>query len=86
VNLAGDSLGASNSRLTLVESSEWRSKAWYLDLRPLRIPCDAPAGEYPLVLSVYDPLRLAEQGPLPRMNADGSAGDTWLYLTTLFVN
>ncbi len=86
VNLAGDSQSASNDRLTLVKSSDWRSNAWYLDLRPLGIPCDAPAGEYPLVLSVYDPLRLAEQGPLPRINADGSAGDTWLYLTTLFVN
>ena len=86
VDLAGESLSASNSRLTPVGSSDWQPNAWYLDLRPLRIPCDAPAGEYPLVLSVYDPLRLAEQGPLPLINADGSAGDTWLYLTTLFVN
>ncbi|MDE0327648.1 MAG: hypothetical protein OXH77_00290 [Anaerolineaceae bacterium] len=85
VNLAGESLGARNARLTTVDSSMWKTKAWFLDLRSLTVPCDAPAGEYPLVLSVYDPLLLAEEGPLPLINADGSAGDTWLYLTTLFV-
>ena len=86
VDLAGGSLSASNARLTAVDTSNWQTKAWFLDLRSLTVPCDAPAGEYPLVLSVYDPLALAEEGPLPLINADGSAGDTWLYLTTLFVN
>ncbi|MCY3944915.1 MAG: hypothetical protein OXF44_01350 [Anaerolineaceae bacterium] len=86
VDLAGESRSASNDQLTTVNSAVWAPGLWFLDLRPLRIPCDTPAGEYPLVLSVYNPLRLAEQGPLPRINADGSAGDTWLYLTTLFVN
>ncbi len=86
VNLAGEALGANAERLTTVDTSDWETNAWFPDLRPLTIPCDAPAGEYPLVLTVYDPLRLAEQGPLPLINADGSAGDTWLYLTTLFVN
>ncbi|MCE2488932.1 MAG: hypothetical protein J4G17_03045 [Anaerolineae bacterium] len=86
VNLAGEALGANAERLTTVNTSDWETNAWFPDLRPLTIPCDAPAGEYPLVLTVYDPLRLAEQGPLPQINADGSAGDTWLYLTTLFVN
>ncbi|MCY4526159.1 MAG: hypothetical protein OXB89_06085 [Anaerolineaceae bacterium] len=86
VDLAGESLSASNERLTTVDTSDWETNAWFPDLRPLTIPCDAPAGEYPLVLTVYDPLRLAEQGPLPLINADGSAGDAWLYLTTLFVN
>ena len=45
--------------------------------RPLQIPCDALPGEYPLVLSIYDPkVLLQEQGPLPLIQADGSAGDT----------
>ncbi|MCY3908356.1 MAG: hypothetical protein OXF63_14025 [Anaerolineaceae bacterium] len=86
VNLAGESLSARNARLTTVDSSMWKTKAWFLDLRSLTVPCGAPAGEYPLVLSVYDPLLLAEEGPLPLINADGSVGDAWLYLTTLFVN
>lgn len=86
VNLAGDPLSASNSRLTLVDSRDWQPGTWYLDLRTLTVPCDAVVGEYPLVLSVYDPLALAEEGPLPLINADGSEGDTWLYLTTLFVS
>ncbi len=85
VNLAGEPVSASNSRLTLVDSSDWQPGAWYLDLRPLTLPCDAAVGEYPLVLSVYDPPALAEAGPLPLINADGSEGDAWLYLTTLFV-
>ncbi len=86
VDLAGESLGARNARLSAVDSSNWETKAWFLDLRSLTVPCDAPAGEYPLVLSVYDPLMLAEQGPLPLINTDGSAGDAWLYLTTLLIN
>ena len=86
VDLAGEALSASNDQLTTVNSAVWAPQLWFLDLRPLTIPCDTPAGEYPLVLSVYDPLQLAERGPLPRIDADGSAGDSWLYLTTLFVN
>ncbi len=86
VDLAGEALAASNDQLTTVNSAVWAPQLWFLDARPLTIPCDAPAGEYPLVMSVYDPLLLAELGPLPLTNADGSAGDTWLYLTTLFVN
>ena len=86
VNLAGESVGASNDRLTTVNTGVWGPDAWFLDVRPLQIPCDALPGEYPLVLSIYDPLLLQEQGPLPLIQADGSAGDTWLYLTTLFVS
>ena len=59
---------------------------WYPDGRILRIPCDAPAGEYPLIFSVYDPESNAASDKLPLIQADGSAGDTWLYLTTLFVS
>ena len=55
----------------------------------LQIPCDTPAaGEYPLMLqSCYDPLSNCElSDKLALIQADGSEGDTWLYLTTLFVS
>ena len=86
VNLAGESVGASNDRLTTVNTGVWGPDAWFLDVRPLQVPCEAAPGEYPLVLSIYDPLLLQEQGPLPLIQADGSEGDRWLYLTTLFVS
>ena len=85
-NAAGDSsVAAANDRLTTVYTGVWGPDAWFLDARTLQIPCDAPPGDYPLVLSVYDPLTLATRGALPLVDADGVAGDTWLYLTTLFV-
>ena len=59
---------------------------WYPDGRILRIPCDAPAGEYSLIFSVYDPESNAASDKLPLIQADGSEGDRWLYLTTLFVS
>ncbi|MCY4022499.1 MAG: hypothetical protein OXF32_03550 [Anaerolineaceae bacterium] len=67
-------------------TQDWLPGNWYPDGRLLKVPCDAPAGEYPLILSVYDPASSAANDKLPLVNADGSAGDTWLYLTTLFVN
>ena len=70
------------------ESTRFREPgdAWYLDARRLLIPCDTPAGEYSLLLIVFDPLSLELSDKLPLIQADGSAGDTWLYLTTLFVS
>ena len=72
-------------------TSEWvryREPAdeWALDARDLQIPCDTPAGEYPLLLIVFDPLSLELSDKLPLIQADGSEGDRWLYLTTLFVS
>ena len=86
VNDAGESVSASNDRLSTVNTGVWGPDVWFIDSRPLQVPCDALPGEYPLVLSIYDPLLLPEQGPLALIQADGSAGDTWLYLTTLFVS
>ena len=57
----------------------------FLDVTRLQLPCDAAPGDYSLVLSVYDPKTLDEGGPLPLMGAEDSAGDAWLYLTTLFI-
>ena len=70
------------------ESTRFREPgdAWYLDARDLQIPCDTPAGEYPLLLIVFDPHSLELSDKLPLINDDGSEGDRWLYLTTLHVN
>ena len=70
------------------ESTKYREPedVWYLDARRLQIPCDAPTGEYALLLIVFDPSSLEVSDKLPLIQADGSAGDTWLYLTTLFVS
>ena len=67
-------------------TQDWLPGNWYPDGRLLEIPCDAATGAYSLIFSVYDPASNAASDKLPLINADGSAGDTWLYLTTLFVN
>ena len=66
-------------------TQDWLPGNWYPDGRLLEVPCDAAAGAYSLIFSVYDPASSAASDKLPLINADGSAGDTWLYLTTLFV-
>ena len=79
---------ASTDNMLTSESTRFREPAseWALDARDLQIPCDTQAGEYPLLLIVFDPLSLELSDKLPLIQADGSAGDTWLYLTTLFVS
>ncbi|MDE0327649.1 MAG: hypothetical protein OXI78_01000 [Anaerolineaceae bacterium] len=68
------------------DTRDWRPGRWYPDGRTLQVPCEAAAGAWSLILSVYDPETDALNDKLPLIRADGSAGDTWLYLTTLFVN
>ena len=67
-------------------TDEWTTQRWYLDLRELQIPCDAPSAPYSLLFTVYDPESNALNDKLPLLRPDGSPGDTWLYLTTLFVD
>ncbi|MCY4022496.1 MAG: hypothetical protein OXF32_03535 [Anaerolineaceae bacterium] len=66
-------------------TQDWHPGRWYPDGRTLQVPCEA-AGAWSLILSVYDPETDALNDKLPLVNADGSAGDTWLYLTTVSVN
>ncbi len=68
------------------DTQGWLPQRWYPDGRTLHVPCDATTGAWSLILSAYDPEADTYNDKLPLINADGSAGDTWLYLTTLFVN
>ena len=79
---------ASTDHMLTSESTRLQEPAneWFLDARDLQIPCDTPAGEYPLLLIVFDPHSLELSDKLPLINDDGSEGDRWLYLTTLHVN
>ena len=76
----------SDRKLTTANTVFWREEVWYLDVRDLQIPCDTPAGDYSLLLIVYDPRSMEASDKLPLIQADGSEGDRWLYLTTLFVS
>ena len=63
----------------------WQPGQIYFDERELRLPCDLPAGEYPLLLGMYEtasaPLRT-----LHAHSADGvDTGESLHYLTTLVV-
>lgn len=59
----------------------WQPGQLYLDVRSLTVPCDAKAGDYPLIVSLYDYRTL--EG-LPIAGQDGSPRDT-AYITTIHV-
>ena len=82
----GGVLASADSAPVGGDTQGWLPGRWYPDGRTLHIPCEAATGAWSLILSVYDPETNALTDKLPLMNADGSAGDTWLYLTTVSVN
>ncbi|MFZ4816097.1 MAG: hypothetical protein ACOYL5_16290 [Phototrophicaceae bacterium] len=60
----------------------WQPDTPYADWRAITIPCDTPAGQYPLLLTVYDP----ETGtPLEVFTTTGGLVGTSLYLTDLII-
>ena len=85
VDSSGQPVSAANSPLTTLSTKLWIPDAWFLDARTLPVPCDAPPGEYPLVMSVYNPDTFNEVGSLPVSLPDGSPSNDYVYLTTLFV-
>lgn len=85
VDSAGESVSAANSPLTTLSTKLWIPDAYFLDARMLSVPCDTPPGEYPLVMSVYNPDTVAETGSLPVTLPDGTPSNDYVYLTTLFV-
>lgn len=85
VNGEGAAVSASNAPLTTLPTRVWIPDAYFLDARSIQVPCDAAPGEYPLVMSVYNPDNVDEAGSLPVYWPDGSPNNDYLYLTTLFV-
>ena len=68
-------------------STIWQPGAIYFDERALNIPCDIAAGEYPLLLAMYQ--IPSQEQPLRRLPIHSSAGEPagrdYQYLTTLHV-
>lgn len=85
VDSAGQPVSAANSPLTTLSTQIWVPDAYFLDARTVQIPCDAQPGEYPLVMSVYDPETVTAVGSLPVSLPDGTPSNDYIYLTTLFV-
>jgi hypothetical protein len=85
VNGDGAAVSSSNTNLTRVTTQVWIPDAFFLDARQVVIPCDAPPGEYPLVMSVYDPDTVQTDGSLPVVLPDGTPSNDYIYLTTLFI-
>lgn len=85
VDSSGQAVGTVNTNLTTVPTQVWVPDVYFLDSRPLQVPCDAPPGEYPLVMSVYDPEQVAAAGSLPVSLPDGTPAENHVYLTTLFI-
>lgn len=60
----------------------WETNRYYLDERTLRIPCDLPTGDYPLLISIYDSATIEHAEIL---NAGGDSISGLVYLTTIEV-
>ena len=70
-------------------TSIWQPAQLYFDERTLTIPCELPAGEYPLLLGMYVVPREADETltVLPVHTAAGEpTGRQYEYLTTLVVD
>jgi hypothetical protein len=85
VNSEGQSVSAANTNLTTTPTRVWIPEGYFLDARSVQVPCDAAPGEYPLVMSVYDPDTVADTGSLPVTLPDGTPFNDYVYLTTLFI-
>lgn len=83
VDADGAGVASSNADLSLLPTRVWVPGMYHIDARALMVPCDIAPGEYPLVMSVYDPA--AANSSLTVFNAEGAAMGDFLYLTTLFV-
>lgn len=73
---------------SIYPTSIWQPGQLYFDKRELRLPCDLPAGDYPLLLGMYE--TPVESGAAPQNllvhSADGAPSERQLeYLTTLVV-
>ena len=69
-------------------TSIWQTEQLYFDERELSLPCDLPAGDYPLLLGMYETPVEGSAAPqnLFVHSADGAPTDRQLeYLTTLVV-
>ena len=72
----------------LYPTSIWQPEQLYFDERELRLPCDMPAGDYPLLLGMYETPGEAGASPQNLLvhTAAGAPTDRLLeYLTTLVV-
>lgn len=85
VNTDGEAISSVNRGLTQILTRTWEPDAYYLDVHEVTVPCDAPPGEYPLVMSVFDPGTVLNEGALPVKLSDGTPFNDYVYLTTLFV-
>ncbi len=83
VDSAGAGVAAANYDLSLLPTGVWVPGMYHIDSRAVRVPCDLPPGEYPLVMSVYAP---GAGESLAVFSSDAQPMGDFYYLTTLFVN
>ncbi len=63
---------------------DWAAGTYHLDRRTLTVPCDLPAGDYPLLIGLHD---LVSAEAVPLYTPDGvPTGSSLIYLTTLHVD
>lgn len=82
VDSNGQDIADSNLDLTFLATRVWETGKYYFDTRYVTVPCDTPAGEYPLVLSVYEP---GAEASLTVIDTENQPLGDYVYLTTLFV-
>ncbi|GAB4417551.1 MAG: hypothetical protein Kow00106_13380 [Anaerolineae bacterium] len=63
---------------------EWAAGTYHLDKRTLRVPCDLPPGDYPLLVGMYD---VTTGDAAPAFTPDGAPlPSSLVYLTTVTVS
>lgn len=79
---AGSGIANVDSSPAGVLTGLWEAGRYYLDERSLSIPCDLPAGTYPLLISAYD---TNGDGLAQTVTATGEAVTGLVYLTNIIV-
>lgn len=83
VDDAGGAIAAAGAPLGMNPTRLWEEGRYTLDARPVVVPCDTPAGSYPLIMGVSDPKAGAI---LPAYGGDGAPLGNQAYLTTVVVS
>lgn len=82
---SGVGIARADAQPGYLETSDWTPGLRYPDERTLTIPCDAPPGEYPLLMGIYYPYSDNPEA-LPVFTAEGAPlPSSLIYLTTLFI-
>lgn len=81
----GTLLAAEDNQLSLLLTRQWEPGRFYIDDSYIAVPCDAPPGQYDIILLVYDPDTPDDALPVTLPGGGADPVGTWAYLTSVQV-